>query len=244
MTGADLTVSGVLRSQDEVTAARREAELHGFCASPDPRKYWDNVLAVRAIGHAGVGLSDPIVDLGCRSGIVLTWLHQLGYRFLHGCDVRAPLPPLWAAARAGLWRTVLAGTSMYSRNARGMRRAPVERTGFPSAGFAAATCMSVVEHGVEMTPFLAEVARILRPGGVLVLSTDYWPEKIDVGSLRRFPAAHGNDRVLDRSELEALCFEAARAGLQLHGDPDLVAQEAPIESDGFRYTFALLVFRR
>jgi 2-polyprenyl-3-methyl-5-hydroxy-6-metoxy-1,4-benzoquinol methylase len=125
-----------------------------------------------------------------------------------------------------------------------MRRAPVERTGFPSGKFAAATCMSVVEHGVDTTAFFAEVARILRPGGVLVLSTDYWPEKIDVGSLRRFSAAHADDRVFDRAELEALCHEASRAGLQLDGDPDLTAHEAPIESDGFRDTFAVLVFHR
>ena len=33
--------------------------------------------------------------------------------------------------------------------------------------------MSVIEHGVPLEPFLAETARILPPGGLLVVSTDY-----------------------------------------------------------------------
>lgn len=244
MTEGKALVADVLRSEDDITVARHKAERLGLCASPDPRKYWDNVRAVSAIEGAGVGVTEPIADLGCRSGILLTWLHQLGYRSLHGCDVRTPLPPLWAAARERLWRTVLAGTSMFARNARRMRRAPVERTGFPPSSFAAATCMSVIEHGVDTSAFFSEVARILRPGGLLVISTDYWPEKIDVGSLRRFAETPGNDRIFDRAELVGLCDEAARAGLQLDGDPDLTALEAPIASEGFRYTFALLAFRR
>jgi SAM-dependent methyltransferase len=133
---------------------------------------------------------------------------------------------------------------MYLRNATRMRRAPVEQTGFPSSRFAAATCLSVVEHGVDTVAFFREAARILRPGGLLVLSTDYWPEKIDVGPLRRFAEAHADDRIFDRTELEALCDEAAHAGLELDGDPDLSAGDALIGSDGFRYTFALLAFRR
>jgi SAM-dependent methyltransferase len=244
MTRRHISPSGVLRSTHEISTARGEAEQLGLCPSPDQRKYWDNIQSIRAIEAAGIGMSEPIVDLGCRSGILLTWLHQRGYRSLHGCDVRAPLPPLWAATRARLWRTVLAGTDMYARNARRMHRAPVERTGFPPSNFAAATCMSVVEHGVDTAAFFAEVARILKPEGLLLLSTDYWPEKIDIGSLRRFAEARANDRILDRAELEALCGEAMRAGFRLEGDPDLTAQEAPIASGGFRYTFAFLAFRR
>lgn len=244
MTRAHVSVSGVLRSDDEVSAAQVEAEQLGLCPSPDPRKYWDNMRAVGAVRAAGLAASDPIVDLGCRSGILLTWLHQLGYRSLHGCDVRAPLPPVWVAARMRLWRTALEGVGMYARNATRMRRAPVEQTGFPSSRFAAVTCMSVVEHGVDTAAFFAEAARILRPGGLLLLSTDYWPEKIDVGSLRRFAEAHADDRILDRAELEALYGEAEHAGLQLDGRPDLAAVEAPITADGFRYTFAMLAFHR
>lgn len=241
---AEMPFSRILRFQSEISAAEDESEQLGLSPSPDLRKYWDNMLAIQAIEAAGVQHHDPIVDLGCRSGILLTWLHELGYRSLHGCDLRMPSPPLRAAARTRLWRTAGAGLSMYARNRTRMRRSPVEVTGFPSSRFAAAACMSVIEHGVDTAAFFRECARILRPGGLLIVSTDYWPEKINVGSLRRFAAAGADDCIFDRTELEALCRQAVHAGLQLDSDVDLSAHEALITSDGFRYTFALLAFRR
>ena len=231
----------VLHSRDELVAAERAARLKGLCASPDPTKYWDNVAAVEAIEGEQVGHDAPIVDLGCRSGIVLTWLYQRGFRALHGCDVRRPYPPLKAAGRRHLLPTVLWGARMYASQRRGMRRAPVEATGFPAAHFGAATSLSVIEHGVDLEAFAAEAARILRPGGLLVVSTDYWPAPIDVGGLRRFAKA---DRIFDRAGLEAFCGTAEGAGLRLLGEPELEAGEPVIESDGFRYTYALLAFRR
>ena len=39
--------------------------------------------------------------------------------------------------------------------------------------FDAITCMSVIEHAVPLDAFLADTARLLRTGGVLVVSTDY-----------------------------------------------------------------------
>lgn len=36
------------------------------------------------------------------------------------------------------------------------------------------TCISVVEHVVQVRPFLKALHTLLRPGGLLVLTTDYW----------------------------------------------------------------------
>jgi SAM-dependent methyltransferase len=122
-----------------------------------------------------------------------------------------------------------------------MRRAPVESTGFRSSFFAAATCMSVVEHGVDLTRFFSECARILRPEGLLVISTDYWPEPIDLGGLTRFAFA---DRIFDRAGALHLCETASAHGLHIIGNMELEVGDPVIESEGFYFTFVTLVFER
>lgn len=234
----------LLTSQDEVRAAQSEAQRAGLCAVPETSKHWDNMIAVEAIREAGVAPDDPIADLGCRSGIMLTWLHQLGYRQLYGCDLRSPFPPLKAAFGRRQWRTVAAGLRTYVAHRNRFQRSAVEQTTFPAATFAAITCMSVIEHGVDIDAFFEEVARLLRPGGLLVLSTDYWPAGLDLSELKRFDDARGNDRVFDREQALGLCRTGERHGLTLVGDPQLDADEPVIESEGFRYTFITLAFRR
>jgi SAM-dependent methyltransferase len=236
-------VCAVLRSRRELVAAEARARKLGLPAVPDSSKYWDNVLALEAIEGMGIGPSEPIVDLGCRSGIILTWLDSCGYRCLYGCDLRLPVPPLRAAARTRHWGTLWAGVRAAVRHRKRLRRSPVEQTGFATGVFSAATCMSVVEHGVNIPAFFAECSRLLRPRGLLVLSTDYWPTPIDVAGLTRFASA-GPDRIFDRDGVLALCEEARRNDLFLANPINLDADDRVIEADGFQFTFLALAFRR
>jgi SAM-dependent methyltransferase len=236
--------SHVLRTASEAEAAVETARALGLAPNPVRIKSWDNVLAVRMIAAVGVAHDDPIVDLGCRSGILLTWLDQLGYRNLFGCDLRTPLPPLRSAFTSGLWRTVIAGTQAYLRHRRRMITAPVEDTGLPGGHFAAVASMSVIEHGVDLRRFFDESARLLRPGGLLIVSTDYWRTPIDVGPLRRFAASHGTDRIFDQRAVHELCDIARRVGFDAPAIPDPDSAQPVVTSSGFSYTFLLLAFRR
>lgn len=239
-----MTFCRTLRSVEDLRDAERECRNLGLCTVPDSRKHWDNLIALEAIRTLDIGRHEPIVDLGCRSGIILTWLHQLGYRRLYGCDLRTPYPPLKAALSQKLWRTAISGLRMYFPNRNRLRQSPVEHTGFPAGTFAAATCMSVIEHGVNVDALFREAARLLRPGGLFVLSTDYWPEGVEVGQLKRFAETHGYDRIFNRGQVMDICRKATVSGLSLLGTLDLEAEAPVIESDGFRYTFVTLAFRR
>ena len=48
-------------------------------------------------------------------------------------------------------------------------------TPWPDGHFAGISAISVVEHGVPDEELCREVSRLLRPGGIFVFTTDYWP---------------------------------------------------------------------
>ena len=70
----------------------------------------------------------------------------------------------------------------------------------PDGQFAAVTAISVIEHGVPDEGLCREVSRLLRPGGVFIFTTDYWPQKI-VTTERMFDL---DWRIFDTAEIEAL----------------------------------------
>jgi 2-polyprenyl-3-methyl-5-hydroxy-6-metoxy-1,4-benzoquinol methylase len=234
----------VLRTSAELRDARERAHALGLCSVPDESKAWDNLFAVDAVREAGVGQEEPIADLGCRSGILLTWLDQLGYRCLYGCDLRLPLPPLRSALATANMGTALRGARAYLRHRSRLAVAPVEDTGFPGRAFAVVTAMSVIEHGVDTGRFLAEAARLLRPGGALIVSTDYWPHGIDTRGLKRFAQTQRGDRVFSTDDIQNFLREAEAYDLRLLGEPDLAAEIPLIESDGLRYTFIVFQLTR
>jgi SAM-dependent methyltransferase len=103
--------------------------------------------------------------------------------------------------------------------------------------------MSVVEHGVDIRRFFAEVARLLRPGGLSIVSTDYWPFGLETEGLRRFGYIDRDDRIFSTEDVRALVGEAGAHGLRLIDELDLDVDVAPIEAHGLNYTFLTIRFK-
>ena len=62
---------------------------------------------------------------------------------------------------------------------------------FPDAHFDSAICLQVVEHAADLEHVLSELARVLRPGGRLVVSAPFvYTEHADPDDYRRF-SRHG-----------------------------------------------------
>jgi len=98
------------------------------------------------------GRPRTLLDVGCGSGRFLARMRDLGWTV---CGVE---PDPEAAERArGLGLTVHTGT--------------LSQAGFPSAAFDVVTLWEVIEHLPNPVEALVEVARVLRPDGLLVLST-------------------------------------------------------------------------
>ena len=109
-----------------------------------------------------------MLDVGSVASAVLPCLHRLGYKGLTGIDLddrvlQMPISGEIEYAVEDLTKTTRADGSL-----------------------AAITATSVIEHGVEDEPLLAEIARLLRPGGLFIFSTDYWPEKVDTSGIVLF----------------------------------------------------------
>jgi 2-polyprenyl-3-methyl-5-hydroxy-6-metoxy-1,4-benzoquinol methylase len=93
-----------------------------------------------------------LLDVGCSSGAFLLTARKLG---LETAGVEPSADAAETARRAGL--NVFTGFLQAAR--------------FPDASFDAATLIEVIEHLRDPRSLLAECRRVLRPGGILLVTT-------------------------------------------------------------------------
>ena len=189
----------------------------------DRPKNWDALRAVSFVLD-NVAPTGAVLDAGCaRYSTVLPILALYGFSDLIGNNLE------WRhESRHGPVRLV---------------PGDITATDFPSQRFDAITCLSVIEHGVPVKAFFVEAARLLRPAGVLFVSTDYDQDPPDTSG----KTAYGQPvHVFSPDELRAIVADADDAGLSLVGDLRLEHAERPVSWPrvGIHYTFASLGFRK
>jgi 2-polyprenyl-3-methyl-5-hydroxy-6-metoxy-1,4-benzoquinol methylase len=127
-----------------------------------------------------------LIDLGCGGGDLAMRAAALGFR-VTGVDLAEGMIAEAEARRAALPPS--------TRDQVSFRVADVLGTGLPSGSAEAVTAIGLVEYLGDDGPFLAEAARLLRDGGVLVVScrnrlfnttsgNDYTREEIKTGNAR------------------------------------------------------------
>lgn len=208
--------------QDAVEQARRrKLPLHR-----DLPKNWDTLGAASTV-LARVGPAGRVLDAGAaRYSTLLVWLYRYGLRELVGINLE-------------FRRTVRHGRGGCVRFEPGDATA----TRFAAGSFDAVTCLSVIEHGVPMPEFFAEAARLLRPGGVLVISTDYDAEPPDTtGRIAYGAPVH----VFAPAEIHSLIKLADEAGFDVEGAFEPGHPQRPVywKRYDLRYTFVRLTFNR
>lgn len=147
---------------------------------------------------------DPLelLDIGCAYGDFLVVAGEAGFR-ASGVEIDAP-----SAAIAGE-----RGFRVYPE--------PLERLGLAAGSFAAVTLWDVIEHVEDPVSLVREAARVLRPGGVLLLHTGNAAFQVPKGKLlaRLRPGRGPNN-----APLHHLCHFSTRTCRQLLAAADCLRE--------------------
>ncbi|MFA6147229.1 MAG: class I SAM-dependent methyltransferase [bacterium] len=204
-----------------VSALRRIGLMHGIVLG-DREKSWDVLKTVDFI-RSRLPKDAPVLDIGTYASEVPCSLLQAGYTDLTGIDLN---PDLRSMPHADRIRYVIGN----------FLKSP-----FDDGAFRAVTAVSVIEHGFDGGKLLAEMARLIRPGGYFLASIDYWPEKVDTNGIRAF----GMDwRIFSEANLRDFLLDARRFGFSPSGEMDFAAMDRTVSWMGKRYTFAWIALRK
>jgi SAM-dependent methyltransferase len=217
------SANAALLRRSQVDAAIAEVGRCGLPEHPTPEKNWDFLIALSLLDQR-VAPGGRILDAGAPTySVLLPWAFLLGYDDLWGIDLAHTRP-------------VRRGPIRYEHG-------DLTQTRFEDGSFDAVTCMSVIEHGVDPQAYFREMRRLIKPGGLLITSTDYWRDPIDT----RGEQALGVDvRIFDRATAGAMIEVAEAHGFQLTGEIDLSCEDRVVSwsQQDLDYTFLIVAMQR
>ena len=223
----------ILSSWKEIGDSILGLQREGLPTHPTAQKNWDHFLLRELL--ASTDREAVIVDLGCGEGHALSLLHALGFKSIHGMDLHID----WRA-RARQLRTMRRERTL--RAPYRLHQRDITRTSLHRESCDVAISISTIEHGVDIKSLLAEVRRILKPGGLLFLTTDYWENKIPTNGVRVYGLPW---QVFCRDQLETLITSASEMGLKLMLEATIPpCTDRPVTWQDSSYTFIAMAFRK
>ena len=215
----------VLRDEEDVSRAELTlAALRLRYAYDYAKKVWDGyrmfAIAIK-VGSRHARIFDA--GSGPHSN-VLDWLQLYGFKNLYACDIL-------------LRHEYRYGHINYYRQ-------DITKTTFPSAFFDFIISQSVIEHGVDCMRFFEECSRLLKPHGLLLISTDFWYQPIDTSGVMLYGRPW---RIFTPRDIDLLVTQAKGSGLSLLEPIDIQkpSQVVPvIENQGRRYTFCFFALKK
>ena len=207
-----------LRTVSEYNAAVEEVRALGLCPHFHRIKTWDALSALKFILN-NTGSKSSVLDAGGEIySPLVEWLYLYGYKDLCVCNI-------------DFENDFRRGTVDY-------RNADFVDQEFQEDTFDVVVSLSVIEHGLDIQTTLEEFYRIVKPGGYLIISTDYWPEKIDTQDKKtRYGEGVQEWNIFDREEVVDILDMANSIGFKTPDERELSVDEQTIEWKDKSYTF-------
>ena len=220
---SQLPLSGLcklLKTKTEIDLCTTWLHTNGLTSHVSVCKDWDLAHVISAIGDGNV------LDMGSSDSYILENLSLLRRNGdLYGIDLRKP-----------------------DRKIHGVKYivGDLMNTELPTGYFRYITCLSVIEHGVDIARFAQESARLLEPQGKLFVTYDYWNPRIQ-SELKLFGLEW---QPLDKVNVERLVEDCKHNNLFAVEEIDWITDEAVINSEYYSpiadlsYTFGMTVFEK
>lgn len=211
----------ILRTQEQINKSIRFLKAKNLPLHRDRSKNWD--LAQLYLIVEGRHRNAPVLDVGCWMLSTLKLFNAMDFTRLWGID---------------RYDSEMRFKQDHKENIGRIFRGKFEENSFRSGMFRILTCISTIEHGIDLDKFFSQCKRLLKEKGILYLTTDYWSKKIKTAELDGLPW-----NIFDRGELRRLIEIAESHKFSLYNDTDIPKVGSPvINVRGLNYTFAMLVF--
>jgi SAM-dependent methyltransferase len=208
-----------LRARTEIEKCTQYLFENGLASHAVVCKDWE-------IAHIISDLSDGnLLDMGSSDSYILKNAVIKGIKGeKYGIDLRLPNVPLASVK-------YLIGDLL--------------KVPLPAAYFDNITCLSVLEHGVDIRRFAMEASRLLKEKGTLYVTFDFWDPKTSANM--RLYGLEWN--IFDRNEVHRLVAECKNQGLDLTEDIDWTVEKPLIDANYWApakvgYTFGMLSFTK
>ena len=213
--------NAVLKTQDEWRSTVEQVKSLGLPPHRDLPKNWDSLAALNCILRR-TDKTAHILDAGAELySMILPWLGLYGYSNLIGINLVFD-------------QTVRRDSIIYEHG-------DITQAKFGENTLDAITCLSVIEHGVDLRSYFKEMARILKPEGVLITSTDYYAEPIDAKGQTAFGVPI---HIFSKNEVLQIFELAEEFDLRLTSAINLDCQEKTVTWSGLNYTFVVFTLQK
>ncbi len=223
----------VLQNWEEIGDAFLTLQINHLPTHPSIQKNWDYFLLYNILTKKNRALK--VLDLGCgEGGHTLRFLHALDFLNLYGIDLNIK----WKLRLRQIYLILKTRKKPFT-----LHQGDFHKTKFKNEVFDFIYSISVIEHGVNIKSFLEEAHRILKPNGLIFITTDYWKENLNIDNQIRVYGLPW--KIFSSKDIESLILEAKEIGFNLVENTTIPSCcKKTVCWQDTEYTFIALLFKK